>query len=236
LRVHVGTSGYSYKEWKGSFYPKDIKPEAMLQFYAERFDTCEINNTFYRMPATKVVEQWATQVGDNFSFVLKAPQRITHQKRLREVAEDVSYFFAIADRLQGKLGPILFQLPPYLKKDVPRLQELLRLIPEGRRAAFEFRHASWFDEEVMDSLRAAKAALCTADTDEEPMEKIVSTAPWGYLRLRRVEYDEAAIAAWAERVLAQPWEDVFVFFKHEDEGTGPRFAQEFKSVIARPAR
>lgn len=232
MHVHVGTSGYSYKEWKGSFYPKDIKAADMLRFYAERFDSVEINNTFYRMPTGDVLAGWGEQVGGAFQFVLKAPQRITHQKRLNAIDEDVAYFFSVAARLGDRLGPVLFQLPPFSKKDLARLDGLLRLIPAGRRVALEFRHESWFAEDVYERLRAGNAALCIADTDEEPLDSIRATADWGYLRLRRVEYDEAALAAWAERVRGQAWNDAYVFFKHEDEGTGPRFAALFREKVA----
>jgi uncharacterized protein YecE (DUF72 family) len=231
MNIHAGTSGFSYKEWKGSFYPADIKADAMLRFYGERFDTVEINNTFYRMPNASLLEQWATQVGESFHFVLKAPQRITHQKRLHNVADDVSYFFATATALDPRLGPSLFQLPPFLKKDIESLKAFLALVPAGRRVALEFRHASWFDEEVYASLRSANAALCAADTDEEPLTEIQSTSDWGYLRLRRTDYDETAIAAWADRVRAQSWSDAFVFFKHEDEGRGPAYARTFLDRI-----
>jgi uncharacterized protein YecE (DUF72 family) len=231
--IHVGTSGFSYKEWKGSFYPEKIKPADMLRFYGERFGTVEINNTFYRMPTASTLEPWGEQVGEGFRFVLKAPQRITHQKRLAGVEEDVSYFFATAAVLGGRLGPVLFQLPPYMKKDVDRLEALLRLVPEGRRAALEFRHDSWFADDVYDSLRRHGAALCLADTDEEPIESLRATAPWGYLRLRRLEYDAAALARWAERVQEQGWEETFVFFKHEDEGKGPLFARAFLDALDR---
>jgi len=231
MQVHVGTSGFSYKEWKGSFYPEDIKPADMLRFYASRFDTVEINNTFYRMPNPELLGQWAEQVTGGFQFVLKAPQRITHQKRLNGVEDDVAFFFTAAARLGERLGPILFQLPPYQKKDVGRLEGLLRLVPEGRRAALEFRHASWLDDEVYALLRSRNAALCIADTDEEPLDSIRATADWGYLRLRRLEYDAAASKAWADRVRAQSWQDAFVFFKHEDEGTGPRFAAAFREQL-----
>jgi uncharacterized protein YecE (DUF72 family) len=229
--IHVGTSGFSYKEWKGSFYPEKIKPADMLRFYGERFGTVEINNTFYRMPTAATLAPWSEQVGEAFRFVLKAPQRITHQKRLAGVEEDVSYFFATAAALGERLGPVLFQLPPYLKKDVDRLDALLRLVPAGRRAALEFRHASWFADDVYDSLRRHGAALCLADTDDEPVEALRSTAPWGYLRLRRLEYDAAALAGWAERVQGQGWEEAFVFFKHEDEGKGPLFARAFLDAL-----
>jgi len=230
--VHVGTSGFSYKEWKGNFYPEKIKPAEMLAFYAQRFDTVEINNTFYRMPQASLLEGWTKEVTEGFRFVLKAPQRITHQKRLAGVEDDVAFFFETAKVLGPALGPTLFQLPPYMKKDVVRLQALLHLVPEGRRAALEFRHASWFDDEVYDCLRAAGAALCIADTDEEPLDAIRATAGWGYLRLRRVAYDEAALAAWAARVKAQAWDEAYVFFKHEDEGTGPRFAAAFRGLLS----
>jgi uncharacterized protein YecE (DUF72 family) len=232
MKVHVGTSGFSYKEWKGSFYPADMKPEKMLRFYAGRFETVEINNTFYRMPNAKGLAQWAGEVGEAFRFVLKAPQRITHHKRLHGIEDDLSYFFTTAATLDARLGPVLFQLPPFLKKDAPALRDLLGRIPPGRRAAVEFRHASWFDEEVLECLRSANAALCAADTDDDPLTGIVSTADWGYLRLRRGEYDAAALAAWAERVRAQTWSEAFVFFKHEDEGKGPAFAEAFKAALS----
>ena len=232
MRVRVGTSGFSYKEWKGSFYPKDIKNPDMLRYYAERFDTCEINNTFYRMPSGDLLGGWAEQVPDGFEFVLKAPQRITHQKRLNAVEEDVAFFFTTAERMGAKLGPALFQLPPYSKKDLPRLDAFLRSVPEGRRVALEFRHESWHADDVYECLRARNAALCLADTDEEPITAVHATADWGYVRLRRLAYDEAALAAWAERVSSQSWRDAFVFFKHEDEGTGPRFAAAFRDALA----
>jgi uncharacterized protein YecE (DUF72 family) len=233
MHVHVGTSGFSYKEWKGSFYPADLKNDQMLRYYAERLDTVEINNTFYRMPNPDLLGNWAEQVGEAFRFVLKAPQRITHQKRLANIDEDVTYFFATAQRLGMKLGPVLFQLPPYSKKDVPRLEGLLKLIPAGQRIAVEFRHESWLAPDVYERLHDAGAALCIADSDEEPLDSIHATCDWGYLRLRRVEYDDAAMQAWADRVLAQPWKDAFVFFKHEDEGTGPRFAAAFRERLNR---
>jgi uncharacterized protein YecE (DUF72 family) len=229
--VRVGTSGFSYKEWKGTFYPPKIKPAEMLPFYAARFDTVEINNTFYRMPTAATLTPWAEQVGGAFAFVLKAPQRITHQKRLAGVDEDVSYFFATAAALGERLGPALFQLPPYLKKDLDRLEALLRLVPAGRRVALEFRHESWFADDVYAALERAGAALCLADTDEEPIQELRATAPWGYLRLRRAEYDAVALAQWADRVCEKGWEEAFVFFKHEDEGKGPRFAQSFREAL-----
>jgi uncharacterized protein YecE (DUF72 family) len=225
LNVLVGTSGYSYKEWKGRFYPKDLKDMGMLRFYAERFATVEVNNSFYRMPSPELVARWEGEVPPGFRFVLKAPRRITHEKRLHDVADTVERFLDVASRLGEKRGPLLFQLPPYFKKDAVRLRDFLQLVPRGVRAAFEFRDASWEDEEVTDSLRAAGAALCLADTDEGPAAPVlVPTADWGYLRLRRADYDDDALRAWAGRIRAQPWGEAFVFFKHEDEGRGPELA------------
>jgi uncharacterized protein YecE (DUF72 family) len=232
--LHVGTSGYSYKEWKGTFYPEDLPAARMLSFYAERFDTVEINNTFYRMPELKVVEKWGGEVPDSFVFVLKAPQRITHQKRLADASDEIRYFYETASILGPKLGPVLFQLPPFAKKDGAKLADFVRRLPPGTRAAFEFRHASWFDEEIYSILRDHNAALCAADTDEvtDPESVLVPTADWGYLRLRRTEYDDAALAAWAGRVKKASWTDTFVFFKHEDEGKGPAFAKRFVELAA----
>ena len=229
MQFFVGTSGYSYKEWKGTFYPEDLPAAKMLSFYAERFGTVEINNTFYRMPEPKLVEKWGGEVPDSFVFVLKAPQRITHQKRLADAADEIRYFYETASVLGSKLGPVLFQLPPFAKKDGAKLADFVRRLPPGSRAAFEFRHASWFDEEVYSILRDHNAALCAADTDEvtDPESVLVATADWGYLRLRRTEYDDAGLAAWAGRVKKQSWSDTFVFFKHEDEGKGPAFAKRF---------
>ncbi len=226
MRVLAGTSGFSYKEWKGSFYPEDLPAEEMLSFYAARLPAVEINNTFYRMPKPTLLASWAEQVSPQFRFVLKASQRITHHKRLKEAGSEVAYFFQTAATLGERLGPALFQLPPNLKKDLPRLEAFLAVLPEGARAAFEFRHASWFEDDVVEALRARGAALCVAE-DEELATPLVATAGWGYLRLRRQDYDDAAVAAWAEKVRAQSWDEVYVFFKHEDAGSGPRLAAEF---------
>jgi uncharacterized protein YecE (DUF72 family) len=231
MRAFVGTSGYSYKEWKGTFFPADLAASEMLHFYAEKFSTVEINNSFYRMPSAEVLTRWSEQVPDRFVFVLKAPRRITHQQQLHEATESVSYFWKAAGSLGPKLGPVLFQLPPFLKKDLPRLRAFLAQLPEGCRAAFEFRHSSWFDADTFEALRAARAALCLADTDEQE-PPVVATADWGYLRLRRTEYSEAQLHLWAERVRAQPWKEVYVFFKHEDEGKAPRLAAQFSPLVS----
>ncbi len=230
MRVRAGTSGYAYNEWKGSFYPSNLKADDMLGYYAARFSTVEINNTFYRTPSESTLVNWAESVPDGFTFVLKASQRITHVRRLREVSTEVGFFLQTASVLGEKLGPTLFQLPPNMKKDVVRLTEFLALIPRTWRAAVEFRHASWFDEEVFDALRSHDVALCLADTDEETTP-FVATASWGYMRLRRVVYDEADLEAWAQRVLAQSWGEAFVFFKHEDEATGPALATRFMGLV-----
>ena len=239
MRIAVGTSGYAYKEWKGSFYPADLPADGMLHFYGSRFSTVEINNTFYRMPTEKVVVGWAADVPDGFTFVLKASQRITHRKRLKDAGDEVAYFLKTANVLGPKLGPTLFQLPPNLKKDLPRLQEFLGHLPETWRAAFEFRHASWFDDEVFAALKGHNAALVIADTDPEEGETeplvvpTVATADWGYLRLRRTEYKKADLERWAKTVTSQSWKDAFVFFKHEEAGAGPKLADAFTAELPR---
>jgi uncharacterized protein YecE (DUF72 family) len=231
VNVIVGTSGYSYKEWKGHFYPEDLPAAKMLRFYAEHFGAVEINNTFYRMPDAKTLAKWAAEVPEGFTFILKAPQRITHQKRLDGVADEIRYFFEAAESLGEKLGPVLYQLPPYFRKDAARLRDFIERIPRASRAAFEFRHASWEDDEIRGILHDHDAALCAADTDEVPAT-IVPTASWGYVRLRRTEYAEGELAEWAARITAQPWSAAYVFFKHEDEAKGPRFAREFLTHVA----
>jgi uncharacterized protein YecE (DUF72 family) len=223
MRTLVGTSGYSYPAWKGRFYPKDLPAKKFLQFYASRFSTVEINNTFYKMPSAELVQSWADEAPANFTFAVKAPQRITHQKRLKECEEPLQALSDAIERLGGKLGPILFQLPPNFKKDVPRLQAFLTAKPKRWRAAFEFRHASWFADDTYDVLRAAGVALCIADT-EDLSTPVVATAKWGYLRLRREDYVKADIRKWAKQISTQPWDNAFVYFKHEDKAKGPGYA------------
>jgi uncharacterized protein YecE (DUF72 family) len=225
--VRVGTSGWSYKEWKGSFYPEKLPDREMLRHYGEHFSTVEVNNTFYRMPNLATLESWSGDVPPDFSFVLKASKRITHERRLKEVADSVEYLQRTAGALGPKLGPFLVQLPPNMKKDVPRLRDFLALLAPTTRAAFEFRHASWFEDDVYAALSERNAAWCVAETGEEGDSPFVATADWGYMRLRRVEYGEEDLRAWAERILAQSWREAFVFFKHEDAGTGPKLAARF---------
>ncbi len=230
VRVWTGTSGYSYAEWKGNFYPEKLAAKEMLRFYAERFPTVEINNTFYRMPKEELLAGWAAQVPEGFTFVIKAPKRITHDKRLKEVGEPLGYFLRVVSTLGGRLGPLLFQLPPSLRKDVPRLQSFFDEMPERPRVAVEFRHASWFDDEVFDALRGRDAALCVADMGEEPAAPLVATTDWGYLRLRREDFDDEQLRDWARRIREQPWTDAFVFLKHEEEGKGPKLAARLAEI------
>ena len=224
MKVRAGTSGYSYKQWKGSFYPQDLPESGMLRFYGERFSTVEINNTFYRMPSEKVLSNWSTQVPDDFAFVLKVPRRITHEKKLKNVADDVAYLVKTAAALGKKRGPLLFQLPPFFRKDLAVLRDFLGLLPRDGQAALEFRHQSWFDDEVYAVLREHNAALCVADADSEVSVPFVATAAWGYLRLRREDYSDKDLRTWVKRVQDQPWKEAFVFFKHEDAGKGPELA------------
>jgi uncharacterized protein YecE (DUF72 family) len=230
VRLYVGTSGFSYKEWKGSFYPEDLPASEMLRYYGEHLSAVEINNTFYRMPRAEMLAQWASQVPAEFVFVLKASQRITHQKRLKEAADSVDYFFRTASTLGGRLGPVLFQLPPNLKKDLPRLVDFLAVLPPGARAAFEFRHATWFEEDVFEALRARGAALCLAE-DEKLETPLAATTGWGYARLRRQDYVSDDLRRRAESYRAQPWSELFVFFKHEEGGRGPALAREFAAIF-----
>ena len=231
MRVLTGTSGYSYKEWKGSFYPEDLPAEEMLRYYASKLSAVEINNTFYRMPRSDVLARWAEQVADGFRFALKASQQITHRKRLRDAADPVAYFFKVAATLGDRMGPVLFQLPPNLKKDLARLAEFLAVLPPASRCAFEFRHESWFEEDVFEALRSRGSALCVAE-DEDLATPWVATAGWGYLRLRRQDYGEEDLRDRAGRLLAQPWSEAYVFFKHEEGGTGPKLAEGLTRIIS----
>lgn len=230
MKIFVGTSGYSYQEWKGRFYPAKISPREMLRFYASRFTAVEINNTFYRFPKASVLESWAEQVPEDFVFGFKAPQVITHLQRLKEVGEQTEYFFRTLSVLDRKLGPVLFQFPKSFHGDRGVLEDFLPLIPGNFPCAFEFRHPSWFKEEILDLLHKWGCSLCLADTDENPAKEIVSTASWGYLRLRRAAYTEADLSQWLDHILSQNWEKAFVFFKHEEEAKGPEMALRFRGL------
>ena len=231
MSLYVGTSGYSYKEWKGSFYPEKIPAKDMLRYYSERLSTVEINATFYRMPQASMLENWKEQVPGSFRFSLKASQRITHFKRLKETDEETKYFLETAAAvLAEQLGVVLFQLPPNMKKDLPRLETFLQLLPPTTPAAFEFRHPTWFDDDVLDLLRSQNRPLVVSDTDDLPTTHIDKTADWGYLRLRRVNYSEENLVEWAARIRNQNWKETFLFFKHEDAGTGPRLAAQFLKI------
>ncbi|HKR36312.1 MAG TPA: DUF72 domain-containing protein [Steroidobacteraceae bacterium] len=227
MGLWVGTSGYAYPEWRGSFYPEKMQTAKMLPYYAERFPTVEINNTFYRMPNAKLLEGWSAQVPERFKLTLKAPQRITHQKRLRDCADDVKYFLEVAATLGPKLGAILFQTPPYLRMSLEVLDGFLAMLPDGLCAAFEFRHKSWMEADVFDRLRAKGLALCVADSESfsTPVE---ITAGYAYFRLRDEGYQPPDIERWAQTIREKTAgsSDVFVYFKHEEAGIGTQFAQQ----------
>ncbi len=232
MTLYVGTSGYQYTEWRGHFYPEDLATAGMLAYYASRLPSVEINNTFYRLPRPSVLEKWAADVPDDFRFVIKASRRITHMSRLAESCRDaLAYLYETLEVLGPKRGPILFQLPPFLRADLERLQAFLEWLPPAPRAAFEFRHDSWNTAEVHRTLSEKGCAWCSADVgDEEPA--IISTADFGYLRLRRQDYTDADLATWASLVRESGWDDAYVFFKHEDEGAGPALAERFRELLA----
>jgi uncharacterized protein YecE (DUF72 family) len=232
MNLYVGTSGYSYKEWKGTFYPDNLPARQMLHFYGACFRTVEINSTFNGTPKASVVEAWAKAVRGDFKFGIKAPRQITHLKRLKDSGDLVSTFLEAVGVLSKRQGPVLFQLPPTSKKDVPRLRAFLALLPKRRSAAFEFRHPSWFDDEVLGLLRDHRAALCVADAEGDLEVPFAATADWGYLRLRRPDYSNTELKKWAKRVQKQNWRNAFVYFRHEDEGKGPRMAQRFMELTA----
>jgi len=215
VTLRIGTSGYSYKEWKGSFYPEDLKAADMLSFYARHLGTVEINNTFYRLPTVKLLDGWASQVPDTFRFVLKVPQRITHFKRLKDVGEETGFLVENAGTLGPRLGAFLVQIPPNFKRDDDRLAAFLALLPKGMRAALEVRNPSCMDAGVYTLLEKNGVALVASQTDEEPEPQVVRTAPWGYLRLRKTSYQQNELLDWSRRIAGMGWEDAFVFFKHE---------------------
>lgn len=235
MKIRVGTSGWSYKEWKGDFYPDDVDDAGMLGYYAGKLGTVEVNNTFYRMPRTNVLERWAEATGDQFRFVIKASQRITHRSRLRAETckEAVDYLWQAVQVLGPRLGPLLFQTPPNLPWDRDRFRGFLDILPHGMRAAFEFRHPSWDCAEVRDALRDRGFALCIAETEEAPEPTLHATADWAYLRLRRDSYDDAGLRAWAAKLASADWSEVYLFFKH-DEGAAPVTALRFVELCSAP--
>jgi uncharacterized protein YecE (DUF72 family) len=224
-RLSAGASGYSFKEWKGSFYPEGMKPEGMLAWYAARLPTVEINNTFYQMPRVAVLENWARCTPEGFRFAIKASRRITHIARLKPetAADSVDYLYRNLAALGAKRGPVLFQLPPAMKKDLARLSGFLGLLPEGHCAAFEFRNESWFADDVYDALKAAGAALCLSEREDHAPPPLVETAPWGYVRLRLESYTDEELRRWAERLAGTAWREIFVYFMHEP--TAPAYAR-----------
>jgi uncharacterized protein YecE (DUF72 family) len=230
--IYVGTSGYSYKEWKGSFYPEQIPAKDMLSYYASRFQAVELNNTFYRIPQRSMVENWKAQVPDNFRFSVKASQRITHLKRLKGAAAETQLMLKTISALEDRLGAVIFRFPEDMEKDLKRLETFLKDLPAETPAVFDFRHPTWFDDDVRALLRSENRVMCVSDTDEIPTNNIDKTADWGYVRLRRVSYSETELAEWVNLVRAQEWKDTFVFFKHEDEGTGPKLAARFIALSA----
>jgi len=231
----AGTSGYAFKEWKGVFYPDGLPESNWLGFYSGKFPTVEINNTFYRLPKRDVLLGWAEQVPEQFTFAIKASQRITHFARLKEEsASALDYLLQTTSALGSRLGPTLFQLPPNMQKDTQRLKGFLGLLPPGRRFAIEFRHESWFDDEVFGALRDRDVAMVVAEQEEFKCP-VQATASWGYLRLHRLDYDEAALGAWARRVGEQSsWSDAYVYFKHDEGvGSGPPAVDAFVRLTSR---
>ena len=230
MKSWIGTSGFQYAEWKGNFYPEDLPAAKMLPFYAERFSTTEINYTFHRIPSSKTIDNWKTLTPENFRFALKAPQKITHWSKLRDCADTLDYFCKVISGLNERLGPVLFQLPPNFKKDVDVLTSFLREFP-SLKAAFEFRHESWFDDEIFGILKSRNVALCIADTENLATPK-VSTGDYGYLRLRREDYRKIDIEQWVDFVRTQDgWNDVFIYFKHEEVGIGPKLARQMIEML-----
>jgi uncharacterized protein YecE (DUF72 family) len=228
----IGTSGFQYPEWRGTFYPEKFPTAKMLPFYAERFSTSEINYTFYRIPNSKTIEGWDGATPEHFRFGLKAPQKITHIAKLRDCAELLDVFQRVVSGLGSKLGPVLFQLPPSFRKDATLLNEFLDGLPAGIRAAFEFRHSSWFDDEIFAQLQRHNAALCIAESSDLATPSL-ATADFGYLRLRREDYERADIVRWAKFVEAQKerWGHAFVYFKHEESGKGPQLAKQMAEEL-----
>lgn len=234
MKVLAGTSGFAFKEWKGPFYPAKMKNDEMLGFYAEKFPIVEINNTFYRLPKEAVLLDWASQVPDSFTFAIKASQRITHFARLKpESADAVTYLLKVTAALGAKLGPILFQLPPNLKKEYERLAAFVATLPANGKYTIEFRHESWFTDDVYELLRSRDIPMCIVEQPEFA-SPVVATASWGYARLHRFDYDDAKLADWAAKIAGMPWSDAYVIFKHDEgEGSGPPAVNAFMEKLPR---
>lgn len=230
MQLFAGTSGYSYKEWRGKFYPDKLAANQMLRFYAGSMPAVEINNTFYRMPKKEMLENWRQQVPEDFRFSIKASRRISHNKRLKDTEEETSYLFDALQALGGCLGIILFQMPPHFRKERDTLSRFLDTLPDTTPCAFEFRHESWFDQDIFDVLSAHNKTLCIADETNAGFDQIIRTADVGYLRLRGVEYSQSDLTQWAESILVKNWTQCFVFFKHEDDCGGPELAQSFMDI------
>ena len=240
MRLYAGTSGFSYDAWRGSFYPKDLPKSGMLAWFAEHLPAVEVNNTFYRMPTARLLETWSESVPESFRFAIKAPRRITHVKRLKEVAEEVTYLFDALRALGGRLGVVLFQLPPSFRKDLERLDRFLELVPGATRVAMEFRHPTWLEADVEGRLAERGVALCVVDADEAEGRAAfladqgtrAGAESFGYLRLRRMRYGDGDLEDWLAAMRARSWEEAFVFFKHEDEGTGPALAARLLEIAS----
>jgi uncharacterized protein YecE (DUF72 family) len=231
-KLRAGASGYSFKEWRGTFYPDKIKPEDMLAYYSERLPTVEINNTFYRMPKAAMLESWAATTPEQFKFAIKASRRITHIARMKveSAAEPLGYLYRNLAALGAKRGPVLFQLPPNLKKDLPRLVAFLGMLPTDHSATFEFRNDTWFDDDVYAALNTAGAALCLSEREDNAPPPLVETAPWGYVRLRLETYSDDDLRRWARTLEATSWRDIHVYFMHEP--TAPAYAQALMRFAA----
>lgn len=230
----IGTSGYNHKEWRGTFYPNHLPEGDQLRFYAQRFTSVELNYTFYRVPSVRTLQGWAKETPDRFAFTLKAPREITHELRLRDAADAISDFCDTVRALKGRLGALLFQIPPFLRRDVPRLEDFLHQMPPGFRIAFEFRNPSWFSDEVYECLHRFDAALCVLEgPDPDRSAPWEATAGFGYFRLRKPDYSDEELHERARRIgnLACGWQDVFVYFKHEAEGRGPLLAGKLRVLL-----
>ncbi len=225
MQLRAGTSGFSYKEWVGEFYPDKLPAKAMLAHYATRLPVVEINNTFYRMPNAAAIQAWRSQVPDSFRFAIKVPRRISHLKRLRDCGPEMQALLAAVADLGPCLGSLLVQLPPHARCDPAALEAFLAGLPAGTRPAFEFRHDSWHVPAVFDLLKSRNAALVQSESDES-FEPLPWTADWAYLRLRRVDYTRQDLERWLARITAAGVTEAQVFFKHEDGATGPKLAAE----------